>query len=58
MVKNPPAMRETWIRFLGWEDPGKTKQRQITFTNYYQTKKLRITKSRLGPWKLQSNYMS
>ena len=21
MVKNPPAMRETWIRSLGWEDP-------------------------------------
>ena len=21
LVKNPPAMRETWIRRLGWEDP-------------------------------------
>ena len=21
MVKNPPAVTETWIRFLGWEDP-------------------------------------
>ena len=21
MVKNPPAVRETWVRFLGWEDP-------------------------------------
>ena len=20
-VKNPPAMRETWVLFLGWEDP-------------------------------------
>ena len=20
-VKHPPAMRETWVRFLGWEDP-------------------------------------
>ena len=20
-VKNPPAMQETWIRSLGWEDP-------------------------------------
>ena len=19
--KNPPAMQESWIRFLGWEDP-------------------------------------
>ena len=27
LVKNPPAMRETWVRFLGWKDPlekGKT----------------------------------
>ena len=21
VVKNPPAVRETWIRSLGWEDP-------------------------------------
>ena len=21
MVKNPPAALETWVRFLGWEDP-------------------------------------
>ena len=21
MVKNMPAMRETWVRSLGWEDP-------------------------------------
>ena len=21
MVKNPPAMWETWVRSLGWEDP-------------------------------------
>ena len=21
MVKNPPAMLETWVRALGWEDP-------------------------------------
>ena len=21
MVKNPPAMQETWVRSLGWEDP-------------------------------------
>ena len=20
-VKNPPAIRETWVRFLSWEDP-------------------------------------
>ena len=23
LVKNPPAMQETWVQFLGWEDsPG------------------------------------
>ena len=21
MVKNPPAVQETWVRFLDWEDP-------------------------------------
>ena len=21
LVKNPPAMQETWVPFLGWEDP-------------------------------------
>ena len=21
MVKSSPAMQETWVRFLGWEDP-------------------------------------
>ena len=21
LVKNPPAVRETWVRYLGWEDP-------------------------------------
>ena len=21
MVKNPPALRETWVQSLGWEDP-------------------------------------
>ena len=20
-IKNPPPMRDTWVRFLGWEDP-------------------------------------
>ena len=23
LVKNPPAMWETWVRSLGWEDPQK-----------------------------------
>ena len=21
LVKNPPAMRETWVQSVGWEDP-------------------------------------
>ena len=25
LVKNPPAMWETWVRSLGWEDPWKRK---------------------------------
>ena len=26
LVKNPPSMRETWVRSLGWEDPQRRKQ--------------------------------
>ena len=32
LVKNPPAMRETWVQSLGWEDPlekGKTTHSSI-----------------------------
>ena len=32
LVKNPPAMRESWVRSLGWEDPlekGKATQASI-----------------------------
>ena len=25
LVKNPPAMQETWVQSLGWEDPLKRK---------------------------------
>ena len=35
LVKNPPAMRETWVQSLGWEDPlekGKATQSRVTFT--------------------------
>ena len=33
LVKNLPAMRETWVRLLGWEDPlekGKATDRLLT----------------------------
>ena len=32
LVKNPPAIQETWLRSLGWEDPlekGKTPHSSI-----------------------------
>ena len=25
MVKNPPAIQETWVQFLSWEDPWRRK---------------------------------
>ena len=25
-VKNPPALWETWVQFLGWEDPWRREQ--------------------------------
>ena len=26
LVKNPPAVQETWVRSLGWEDPLETRK--------------------------------
>ena len=26
-IKNPPAMRETWVQSLGWEDPWRRAER-------------------------------
>ena len=30
MVKNPPAMQETWVRSLGWEEPLEERAWQLT----------------------------
>ena len=32
LVKNLPAMRETWVQFLGWEDP--LEKRKATPSRY------------------------
>ena len=32
MVRNLPAMRETWVRSLGWEDP--LERRMATHSEY------------------------
>ena len=54
MVKSPPAMRETWIQSLGWEDPleeGMTTHSRIlawripTDRGAWQTIVHRVTKS-------------
>ena len=31
LVKNPPAMQETWVRSLGWDDP--LKKRKATHSS-------------------------
>ena len=31
LIKNPPAMQETWVRALGWEDP--LEKRKATHSN-------------------------
>jgi len=38
LVKNPPAIQETWVRSLGWEDPlekGKAKHSSILAWRMY-----------------------
>ena len=40
LVKNPPAMRETWVQSLSWEDPlekGKTTHSSILAWRIPQT---------------------
>ena len=32
LVRNPPAMRETWVQSLGWEDP--LKKEKATNSQY------------------------
>ena len=34
LVQNPPAMRETWVRFLGWEgSPGEVKDYPLQYSD-------------------------
>ena len=44
-VKNPPAMRETWIQSLGWEDP-----LEKGMTTHFSILAWRIPKDR-GAWR-------
>ena len=46
LVKNPPAMRETWVQSLGWEDPlekGKATHSSILAYRIQSLKKLDMT---------------
>ena len=50
LVKNPPAMQETWVRSLGWEDPlekGKATHSSILVENSMDCTVHRVTKSRI-----------
>ena len=44
MVKNPPAMLETWVLSLGWEDP-----LEVGMATHSSILALRIPMDR-GPW--------
>ena len=42
LLKNLPAMRETWVQYLGWDDPlvkGKATHWSIPWTVVYGVKK-------------------
>ena len=43
-VKNPPAMQDTWVRSLGWEDP--LEKGMATHSSILQW---RVPRGR-GPW--------
>ena len=44
LVKSPPAMRETWVRSLGWEDP--LEKGKATHSSILAWRILGVTKSR------------
>ena len=47
LVKNPPAMRETWVRSLGWEEP--LEKRKATHSNILTWRIVHgVTKSQTG----------
>ena len=50
MVKNPPAMWETWVRSLGWEDP--LQEGMETHSNILSLENLHGQRSLVGysPW--------
>ena len=53
-VKDPPAMQETWVWFLGWEDPElPTKGACYATVNSYQL----LCYSWLGPWQWGSGHL-
>ena len=66
LVKNPPAMRETWVQSLGWEDPpGKGKGYPFQYSGLENSKDDIINQSmglqRVGqkmnkPSQFQNNY--
>ena len=37
LVKNPPAMQETWVQSLGWEDPNRARRPVITLLQTVNT---------------------
>ena len=46
MVKDPPAMRETWVQSLGWEDP--LEEGMATYSNILVWR-IRVNK---GDWEV------
>ena len=50
MVKNPPAMWETWVQPLGWEDP--LQEGMETHSSILSLENLRGQRSLVGcsPW--------
>ena len=45
LVKNPPALQESWVRSLGWEDPLEKKK-----ATHSRILAWRIQRTICGPW--------
>ena len=56
LVKNPPAMQETWVQTLGWEDPlEKGTATHLSIIKHFRLFNLFLHKLQMNIFSLQTN---
>jgi len=59
LVQNPPAMRETWVRFLGWEgSPGEVKGYPLQYSDLGNSHAVAKSQTQLSDFHFRSDQIS